>query len=104
MTYAIDVPGERYAASAIRPSSSMDVVAALHLCASCLDHLHWQVVRRYRPCVVTSFRRKSMDHRTGDPNRRVPTRDEIARRAHERFVQRGGLHGEDVDDWLQAER
>jgi len=45
-----------------------------------------------------------MDHRTGDPNRRVPTRDEIARRAHERFVQRGGLHGADVDDWLQAER
>jgi hypothetical protein len=28
----------------------------------------------------------------------------IARRAHELFQARGGLHGRDLDDWLEAER
>jgi hypothetical protein len=28
----------------------------------------------------------------------------IARRAHELFQARGGLHGHDMDDWLEAER
>ena len=30
--------------------------------------------------------------------------DEIARRAHEIYVQRGGENGQDVEDWLQAEK
>jgi len=29
---------------------------------------------------------------------------EIARRAYERFLARGATHGQDVDDWLHAER
>jgi tRNA 2-selenouridine synthase SelU len=29
---------------------------------------------------------------------------EIARRAFEVYCRRGGQHGRDVDDWLQAER
>jgi DUF2934 family protein len=29
---------------------------------------------------------------------------EIAHRAYELYMQRGGEHGHDVDDWLQAER
>jgi hypothetical protein len=29
--------------------------------------------------------------------------EEIARRAHELYVQRGGEHGKDVEDWLAAE-
>jgi hypothetical protein len=28
----------------------------------------------------------------------------IARRAHELFQERGGVHGHDLDDWLEAER
>jgi hypothetical protein len=35
-----------------------------------------------------------------------PVRDgntEIARRAYEIFERRGGGHGHDLDDWLQAE-
>lgn len=28
---------------------------------------------------------------------------DIARRAYERFLARGGEHGHDVEDWLQAE-
>ena len=33
----------------------------------------------------------------------LPTPDQIAVRAYELFLQRGWLHGHDVDDWLQAE-
>jgi hypothetical protein len=29
---------------------------------------------------------------------------EIARRAYELYVARGGQHGSDLDDWLRAER
>jgi hypothetical protein len=32
-----------------------------------------------------------------------PTHEEIARRAYELFLSRGGQHGFDRDDWLQAE-
>jgi Protein of unknown function (DUF2934) len=32
------------------------------------------------------------------------TDEEVARRAHALFLQRGGRHGGDVDDWLEAER
>ena len=34
----------------------------------------------------------------------VPTHDDIAMRAYELFVQRGGQHGQDFEDWLAAER
>ncbi len=33
-----------------------------------------------------------------------PTDEAIAQRAHELFLARGGTHGADLDDWLQAER
>lgn len=33
-----------------------------------------------------------------------PTEEQIARRAYELFLQRGGTHGNHVDDWIQAER
>ena len=32
------------------------------------------------------------------------TREQIAKRAYELFVARGGEHGHDQEDWLQAER
>jgi len=32
-----------------------------------------------------------------------PTRDEIARRAFQTFLARGGQPGHDVEDWLAAE-
>ena len=35
---------------------------------------------------------------------REPTRDEIARRAHELFLARGGAHGRAADDWFRAEQ
>jgi hypothetical protein len=33
----------------------------------------------------------------------APARDAIALRAYELFLERGGEHGHDVDDWLRAE-
>ena len=33
-----------------------------------------------------------------------PTREEIELRAYQIYVERGGTHGQDVEDWLQAER
>jgi len=35
---------------------------------------------------------------------RTPTAEEIQLRAYEMYVGRGGIHGLDTDDWLQAER
>jgi Protein of unknown function (DUF2934) len=37
----------------------------------------------------------------GEPS---PTRAEIERRAYVIFLERGSVHGLDLDDWLQAER
>jgi hypothetical protein len=33
-----------------------------------------------------------------------PAREEIERRAYELYLARGEVHGQDQDDWLQAER
>jgi hypothetical protein len=33
-----------------------------------------------------------------------PTHDDVAARAYELFVRRGGEHGQDWEDWLLAER
>ena len=38
------------------------------------------------------------------PRRRDPLTEAIARRAYELFLERGGAHGNDLDDWLRAER
>jgi hypothetical protein len=35
---------------------------------------------------------------------REPPGEEIARRAHELYLQRGGEHGKDVEDWVRAEK
>jgi len=34
---------------------------------------------------------------------RYPTEDEVRARAYQLYMQRGGQHGHDADDWLQAE-
>jgi hypothetical protein len=33
-----------------------------------------------------------------------PSSEEIACQSHELYVQRGGEHGKDVEDWLRAEK
>lgn len=37
-------------------------------------------------------------------NRNTPTHEQIARRAYELFLARGGGHGRHQEDWAQAER
>jgi len=34
----------------------------------------------------------------------APNHDEIGRRAYEIYLERGGLPGHELEDWLQAER
>jgi hypothetical protein len=48
----------------------------------------------------------SVPERAPDGPRRAgaPTAEEIAHRAFEIYLSRGGAPGADVDDWLQAER
>jgi len=36
--------------------------------------------------------------------RREPSREEIACRAHELYLQRGSEQGKDVEDWVRAEK
>lgn len=37
-------------------------------------------------------------------SKNAPTLEEIRQRAFEIYIARGGTHGCDLDDWLQAER
>lgn len=37
-------------------------------------------------------------------SRKNPLMEDIERRAYEIYLGRGGTHGRDMDDWLQAER
>jgi hypothetical protein len=41
---------------------------------------------------------------TNAPAQYAPTYDEIAEAAYHRYLERGGDHGQDFDDWLEAER
>ena len=34
----------------------------------------------------------------------APTEEDIRRRAYQRYIDRGGDHGTDFEDWLEAER
>lgn len=37
-------------------------------------------------------------------NREMPTKEQIAERAYEIYVERGAADGLDVDDWIRAEK
>ena len=46
-------------------------------------------------------------HRTGtndQSTKNAPTPEEIRKRAFEIHIEHGGIHGCDLEDWLQAER
>lgn len=38
------------------------------------------------------------------PGQLAPTREEIARRAYEIYLERGGAPGHELEDWTRAER
>jgi hypothetical protein len=55
--------------------------------------------------MATTTRRMPDDERVRlSDSARSADRDEIARRAYERYEERGREHGHDLDDWLEAER
>jgi len=39
-----------------------------------------------------------------EPPSQTPDEEEIRVRAYHRYLQRGGAHGNDFEDWLEAER
>jgi hypothetical protein len=47
---------------------------------------------------------RSMSGAPGDALPVEPSEDDIRYRAYQRYVARGGQHGADFDDWLQAEQ
>jgi hypothetical protein len=49
-------------------------------------------------------RKKSLPENVPSVPASVPQHQEIALLAYDYFVQRGCVHGLDLDDWLQAER
>jgi hypothetical protein len=47
------------------------------------------------------FSQAESESRTAEAH---PSYEEIELRAYQIYIERGGAHGHDVDDWLQAER
>lgn len=46
---------------------------------------------------------ESPNAKNAEPIAKAPAHEEIALRAYELYVQRGGAAGRELDDWLQAE-
>ena len=57
-----------------------------------------------RPPAVAADTTTTVETTTKSVETRVPSHDEIARRAFELFVARGRQHGRAHEDWLTAER
>lgn len=57
--------------------------------------------KRVAEADVSSF---GAPQNAGDTTANVPDRDRVAQRAYELYLQRGGVDGQDMDDWLAAER
>ncbi|MDC0714442.1 DUF2934 domain-containing protein [Stigmatella sp. ncwal1] len=47
---------------------------------------------------------KAAASQASEPSRSSPTNEQIARRAYEIYLARGGEHGSNEQDWYQAER
>lgn len=56
------------------------------------------------PEEIDRYGQRYQDAGNGASTAPVPRNEEIARRAHEIFLARGGEHGHDLEDWLRAER
>jgi hypothetical protein len=51
------------------------------------------------------LRATSVQHQADETSTRsAPSDEEIRCRAHEIYLERGGLPGDEIDDWLRAER
>ena len=106
----------RRSAAAIAPISSADCLAGRRsvwrdFCSDLVDRRapsHWfEITNTMAPTKKTT--KTASAPRVAAPPRRVgrskpPTEHDIASRAYELFLQRGGEHGRDLDDWLLARR
>jgi hypothetical protein len=63
-----------------------------------------QTVRVKRGPAAHPAPRRAEVHRAPENRQPPPAHEEIARRAYEIWLQRGGGEGHDVEDWAQAER
>jgi Protein of unknown function (DUF2934) len=57
--------------------------------------------------MLTTAKHTEKSSLTGSESRTAearPTDEEIELYAHQIYIERGGAHGHDVDDWLQAEQ
>jgi hypothetical protein len=57
--------------------------------------------KRVEDAEVSSF---GAPQSAGDTTVGGPDRDRVAQRAYELYLARGGVDGQDMDDWLAAER
>ena len=60
-----------------------------------------------KPKSVTSSRQPAQQRAAEsekDRKQNTPSPEAIRQRAYEIHVERGGLHGQNLDDWLRAER
>jgi hypothetical protein len=61
-----------------------------------------QTVEPRRPAIpLPSSSRASTQN---EPQRRIVSEDDVRHRAYELYLQRGSTPGNDLSDWLQAER
>ena len=63
-----------------------------------------------RAAITPTENKKHQAHETLEPEQKqpqlagAPSVEEIRQRAYEIHLERGGVHGRDQEDWLQAER
>jgi len=56
------------------------------------------------PSSLTPRARPTTANGAARPRKAAPSRaDRVAQRAYELYLERGGSHGSDVEDWLKAE-
>ncbi len=56
------------------------------------------------PGPITPTETETLPQSVGDTTAADADRDRIATRAYERYLARGGSDGNDMEDWLEAER
>lgn len=67
------------------------------------DKLHTSPRRRRSDRLRADRADEQLDRTAGQTSSAI-SHDAIAARAYELFLERGGTHGHDLDDWLTAER
>lgn len=62
-----------------------------------------KVGKASKPGKATTVGTTMVSTMSAEVSKSVPTHDAIAQRSYELYLARGGTHGHDVEDWLQAE-